>query len=372
MQVNLGEKIRELRKRDGRKQEDLASALGVTPQAVSRWEANGGYPDMGMIPAIANYFYITIDELFGYDNDREQRIQEYNDQAILMMTEKQNMQECILLLRKGLEEFPTEARLKKHLANALVFEGWKQEGGNHKEAKPNPYWEEAVALFEELVDENPDLVLSLVDTYALLGQIEKAEQRAKQQQSVSFSREVLLAKIFDAQKGREYRGEAVLALLQELRFAIETSIALNEELLNSREALEILTLERQMLEKILGEDCFGYHNELCFIDSQRVRVACNLKDYMAALEYFDMAYDQYMKSDLWSKQVRNRNEEATKQKTKKTAEGWRFSTAMLRDVNSDGHSVCLFEKNFLADCIQNFPEELAQQIKKNPKYSSLF
>ena len=60
MQVNIGEKIKELRKKNGRKQEDLATALGVTPQAISRWEANGGYPDMGMIPAIANYFHITI------------------------------------------------------------------------------------------------------------------------------------------------------------------------------------------------------------------------------------------------------------------------------------------------------------------------
>ncbi len=46
MQVNLRDKIRELRKRDGRTQEALADTLGVTSQAVSRWEANGGYLDM--------------------------------------------------------------------------------------------------------------------------------------------------------------------------------------------------------------------------------------------------------------------------------------------------------------------------------------
>ena len=74
MKLTLGEKIKELRKRDGRKQEDLASALGVTNQAVSRWEKDGSYPDMEMIPAIANYFGITIDELFGYENDREKKI----------------------------------------------------------------------------------------------------------------------------------------------------------------------------------------------------------------------------------------------------------------------------------------------------------
>lgn len=85
MQVKIGEKIKDLRKAKGRKQEDLANALGVTPQAVSRWEANGGYPDMEIIPSIANYFHISIDELFGYNNDRNRIIQRYNDEAQQML-----------------------------------------------------------------------------------------------------------------------------------------------------------------------------------------------------------------------------------------------------------------------------------------------
>ena len=120
MQVNIGEKIRELRKRDGRKQEDLAVALGVTCQAVSRWEANGGYPDMNMIPAIANYFHVSIDSLFGYDNDRECRIREYTEKAQVMLGTGQDMTECIDLLRKGIEEFPGEQGLMKSLAIALT------------------------------------------------------------------------------------------------------------------------------------------------------------------------------------------------------------------------------------------------------------
>ncbi len=74
MQLQLGGKIRELRRRDGRTQEALAHALGVTSQAVSRWEASGSYPDMELIPAIANYFGVSIDELFGYQGERESRI----------------------------------------------------------------------------------------------------------------------------------------------------------------------------------------------------------------------------------------------------------------------------------------------------------
>ena len=42
-------------------QDHLASLIGVTPQAISRWESNSGYPDMEIIPTIANVFHVTID-----------------------------------------------------------------------------------------------------------------------------------------------------------------------------------------------------------------------------------------------------------------------------------------------------------------------
>ena len=54
MNLMIGDKIKQLRQRDGRKQEEMANALDDKPQAVSRWEANGGYPDMEIIPSIAN------------------------------------------------------------------------------------------------------------------------------------------------------------------------------------------------------------------------------------------------------------------------------------------------------------------------------
>jgi transcriptional regulator with XRE-family HTH domain len=67
MQLNLGKKIRELRHRDGITQETLAEVLGVTSQAVSRWESMTSYPDMEIVPSIANYFDISIDELLSSD-----------------------------------------------------------------------------------------------------------------------------------------------------------------------------------------------------------------------------------------------------------------------------------------------------------------
>ena len=99
MKLTLGEKIRELRKRDGRKQEDLANALGVSNQAVSRWEKDGGYPDMELIPAIANYFNVSIDELFGYSKDRQEKLKSILDKAETAINGLGDMTECVELLR---------------------------------------------------------------------------------------------------------------------------------------------------------------------------------------------------------------------------------------------------------------------------------
>ena len=57
--IKLGERIKELRLRDGRTQDALASALGVTAQAVSRWEKAICYPDMEVLPSIANTISTT-------------------------------------------------------------------------------------------------------------------------------------------------------------------------------------------------------------------------------------------------------------------------------------------------------------------------
>lgn len=61
---SIGNIIAKLRKEGDITQEELARAIGVSAQAVSKWE-NGGIPDTGLLPKIADYFSISIDTLFG-------------------------------------------------------------------------------------------------------------------------------------------------------------------------------------------------------------------------------------------------------------------------------------------------------------------
>lgn len=60
----LGTRIQALRKQKSITQEELGKALGVTAQAVSNWEC-GGTPDAELLPYIADYFQVSIDNLFG-------------------------------------------------------------------------------------------------------------------------------------------------------------------------------------------------------------------------------------------------------------------------------------------------------------------
>lgn len=62
----LNEQIAFLRKAKGTTQEELAKALGVTNQAVSKWESSQCCPDIQLLPDIADYFGVSIDELMGY------------------------------------------------------------------------------------------------------------------------------------------------------------------------------------------------------------------------------------------------------------------------------------------------------------------
>lgn len=65
----IGKKIRTLRKNKNMTQEQLAEVLSVSSQAVSKWENNISVPDIGLLPVIARYFGITMDEFFNYRLD---------------------------------------------------------------------------------------------------------------------------------------------------------------------------------------------------------------------------------------------------------------------------------------------------------------
>lgn len=73
MKLTLGENIRRLRRGRDMTQEQLADALAVSFQAISRWENGSTYPDIELIPAIASFFSVSADELLGIPEAEKNR-----------------------------------------------------------------------------------------------------------------------------------------------------------------------------------------------------------------------------------------------------------------------------------------------------------
>ncbi len=68
--MTLGNKVAQLRKKQNMTQDALAQQLGVTNQAVSKWESDQCCPDVMLLPKIADIFGVSVDALF----DREEKI----------------------------------------------------------------------------------------------------------------------------------------------------------------------------------------------------------------------------------------------------------------------------------------------------------
>ena len=106
--MSFGEKLASLRKEKGISQEELASELNVSRQAVSKWESNNAYPETDKIIAICKIFNYSMDELIGLKEGHEKRKEEnlfskyYNNfikgiKMFSLMTFKQKIK-CLLEL----------------------------------------------------------------------------------------------------------------------------------------------------------------------------------------------------------------------------------------------------------------------------------
>lgn len=69
MKLNIAQNLRKYRKERGLTQEQLAKELAISAQSVSKWECGDGYPDIELLPNIANHLKISVDALIGNDSE---------------------------------------------------------------------------------------------------------------------------------------------------------------------------------------------------------------------------------------------------------------------------------------------------------------
>ena len=167
MKLNIGNIIKYLRKEKDITQEELADILGVSYQSVSRWETGVCYPDMELIPVIAEFFGVTSDTLLGVDENIERK----NIEQYLLRFQKAISQgkiyDCISIAREGVAEYPNNFVLLNKLMYALFVSG--DDDGNIPEWKENmeKYDAEITALGERIMKYCPDQDIRLDATARL-------------------------------------------------------------------------------------------------------------------------------------------------------------------------------------------------------------
>lgn len=183
--MHLGKKIRKLRFRAGLTQEQLAEKMGVSPQAVSKWENAVAMPDITALPLLAEIFGVTIDDLF--DLTVEQRFNRIENR---MDAEGELPQDVFMEYEEFLKGQLASEQNKKRATELLAYLYWHRMNSCAEKAsryakeaiRMNPnekgcqwilqkaaghaVWDwninnhtAAIGFYRELVEANPDLVL---------------------------------------------------------------------------------------------------------------------------------------------------------------------------------------------------------------------
>ncbi len=120
MELQIGNRIRELRKASGMTQEQLAELIGISFQAVSKWENNIALPDISLVPTLARIFGVTTDEIFAYNLvEMREEIERYVNEAAKLR--ESNPNEGRRILEEGLQKYPDNDILLNNLLYVIDY-----------------------------------------------------------------------------------------------------------------------------------------------------------------------------------------------------------------------------------------------------------
>jgi transcriptional regulator with XRE-family HTH domain len=198
--MNISANLRRLRQKLDMTQETLAATIGVSPQAVSKWERGEGLPDITLVPSIAFALGVTTDVLFGVNEalkkDAVKKIIieaariSFADMSDVSDAAGVNHDGAAEYLREKLRDYPNEWELWQMLAFHLMH-GSNLGAPEFDEAK----YDEVVRIHERIAEKAPELderlrgIMSLAAVHAAVGFLELSEEAAKRLPRRSMSRE---------------------------------------------------------------------------------------------------------------------------------------------------------------------------------------
>ena len=216
MNINIAGNLKRLRKQREITQEDLANFIGVSFQAVSKWECGDGYPDITILPALANFFEVTLDELVGMNEIKNaKKLEEIKEQQRKITVNGGTIKESIELLRGALKIFPNDYWLLSELAASLYFDNNEYYDNNNTEEQKKKNdeksikIEESIKISERILEFCTDSEIRnrvqaiMCRSLNCVGEKDKAIELAKKLPSIDETRNSVLASVLDGKEKRK-------------------------------------------------------------------------------------------------------------------------------------------------------------------------
>ena len=148
MKLEFAKNLRELRLRRDLTQDELAEQLGVSVQTISRWEnsSKASYPDIELLPTIAGFFGVTVDELLGCSKAQsDERLAKYWEELDRLLYQNHPENEILSHLKKMHNEYPNNMDVMCRLSGFIT---------NCSDLREDPYYIEMVRIFASYVMEH--------------------------------------------------------------------------------------------------------------------------------------------------------------------------------------------------------------------------
>ncbi|MBQ6996255.1 MAG: helix-turn-helix transcriptional regulator [Lachnospiraceae bacterium] len=226
MGKNIGEVIRELRKRENITQEKLAEALNVSFQSISRWENNLAYPDISLIPAMANFFNVTTDILFDMNNEEHCKSKERYEEMYKEYRKNGDLDLCKDAMLDARKQFPRDHHFMMNLAETmdLYEKGTKAQKEEYISAK---FSNQIYTLCQNVLEESRDeiercrAVKLLCEHHVKAGNTSAALQLTKGIAKMEHCREFLLEQILS---GTEKKHQLQKNMLEAVDYVATTMV----------------------------------------------------------------------------------------------------------------------------------------------------
>lgn len=128
--MTIGERIKELRKKNNLTQEKLADYLCVSYQAISKWENGLSNPDLSLIAPLTKLLHVSADELLGLTQEVMDERKAYFDSEYFEFWKKEDHEADYLIAKQAVEEYPGEFKYWHWLGSVEYYISFDRQDQN--------------------------------------------------------------------------------------------------------------------------------------------------------------------------------------------------------------------------------------------------